>query len=641
MGASLNRHHHDSVKYRPDIDGLRAIAVLSVFAYHLNPSMLPAGGLGVDIFFVISGYLIGGIILRESAEGRFSFLNFYERRLRRIVPALLMCVLLVLAACAALLMPADFEASALSSVAAMLSASNLYFWHTVDYFNEAAAEMPLLHTWSLGVEEQFYIVAPILLTLIARHARRVLVPVLAVALAASLALNIHQVAHAPINAFYLPQGRAWELLAGVILTQLHSNALTRRGPRELIAGIGAALLVGSLIAIRPEQGWPGVAAIPPVLGTALLLWAGQHGTSITARLLSLRPMTFVGLISYSLYLWHWPAIVFTREIILVDRFSTSAMMAIFLFAFVAAWLSWRFVEQPFRKTATMPGKPLLLWTGCGTALVLGICALIWVNKGFPSRFDSETIRLASFADSEDSANRRCILTERDALSDFPADCLSPVPGKRGILLLGDSHANMYRAALNAIPGAHVMEATYAACAPDGALTPQSAGTPCGRLIRRALGEVQKHKLDLIVISWQLKRFDAERIRAMGRELQKLGAPILLIGPSPEYSVRVPKLLAAARVRNLPDLPQTYLNRTMLWKGDAQLAPVARGFASYLSPREALCTKQACALAAGGDPLYYDRQHFNASGAQFIFRQMIEGQLTPEQRRALGLERLQH
>ncbi|RXR29569.1 acyltransferase family protein [Sphingobium fluviale] len=632
--------HEGGMKYRPDIDGLRAVAVLSVFAYHLRPSLLPAGGLGVDIFFVISGYLIGGIILRECAAGEFSFLRFYERRLRRIVPALLVSILAVLGASALLLMPSELEQGGVSAAAALLSASNLYFWHTVDYFNEAAADMPLLHTWSLGVEEQFYILAPVVLALLAKYARRAILPALVLMLAGSLVLNVSQVQSAPIDAFYLPQGRAWELLAGVILNRLSLPLLAARWAREVVAGLGAALIVLSLALLRPDMGWPGLAAVPPVLGTALIIWTGQHGGSGVARVLAFKPFLWVGLISYSLYLWHWPAIVFAREIALVDVPSNTLSAAIVTFAFLAAWASWRFVEQPFRKGTTMPGRALLAWTGGGAALVLGLCALLVVAKGFPARFDAETVRIASFVQgAEDNPWRRCILTERDDPAQFPADCLAPAvkPGERRILLLGDSHANMFRPALDAIPRARVMEATYAACAPDGALSPQAAQTPCGQLIRKALDVTARAKPDLIVVSWQVKRLNPAQVAALGERLKHIGAPILVIGPTPEYSVRVPKLMAAARVRGEPDLPAHYLSRH-IWQADARLAPLARQFATYLSPRAALCdaTAKQCALTAGQDPAYYDRQHFNGPGARAIFQQMVREQLSPEERAQLGL-----
>lgn len=636
----MGQRHQGGINYRQDIDGLRAVAVLSVFAYHLNPALLPSGGLGVDIFFVISGYLIGGIILRESDAQNFSFLRFYERRLRRIVPALIVCIIGVLIASCVTLMPSDFEATGVSGVAALLSASNLYFWQTVDYFNEAAADMPLLHTWSLGVEEQFYILAPILLALLSKYARPALMPTLLIALVASLTLNVAQVTHAPVDAFYLPQGRAWELLAGVVLNRLQGSMMSVRGLRELVAGLGAMLIAGSLLLLDPASGWPGLAAVPPVLGTALVILAGQHGKSTTARILSCKPMTFIGLISYSLYLWHWPAIVFAREIGLVDQLSNLGRMLVLLFAILAAWLSWRFVEQPFRRPADMPASRLFRITGAGAALVLCLCAGIIIGKGLPSRFDPETVRIASYAGGSDAnPARHCILTERDALEDFPADCLAPPREKRRVLLLGDSHANMFRPALDKLADTSVMEATYAACAPDDALAPSAATTPCGRLFRKALATARHDRPDLVIVSWQVKRMKPERVRALGQQLKGLGAPILLIGPTPEYSVRVPKLMAAARIRGNPDLPAGYMSR-FLWKSDAQLGQIAPEFATYLSPRKAMCSGWSCALTAGGNPAYYDRQHFNAQGARFVFATMIATQLSSAERQRLGLADLQ-
>lgn len=628
--------HSGGIQYRPDIDGLRALAVLSVFAYHLQPALLPAGGLGVDIFFVISGYLIGGIILRESMGGTFSFLRFYERRLRRIAPALLVSVAAVLIASTALLMPDELKDGSISAVAAILSASNLYFWQTTNYFNPAAADMPLLHTWSLGVEEQFYIVAPVILTLLIQYARRALMPALMVMLAVSLALNIMQVSHAPVDAFYLPQGRAWELLTGVVLNRLTLPLLKARWARECAAGLGVALLALSFALLRPKLGWPGLAAVPPVMGTALILWAGQHGSSSIARMLSFKPVTFVGLISYSLYLWHWPAIVFAREIMLAEQLSNRQMLAVIVFAFIAAWLSWRYVEQPFRNPATMPGRKLVLSTGGGTVLLLCACIFIVIGKGLPARYDAETVRIASFATGvPDAPWRRCILTERDSLAAFPADCLSaPPPGKRSILLLGDSHANMFRPALDDMTDASIMEATYAACAPDDALAPEAAPTPCGQLVRKALAVAEQARPDLIILSWQIKRLRPDRVRALGKRLKQIGSSVLVIGPTPDYSVRVPKLLAAARVRDEPELPARFMRRH-LWHADTQLRQLAGEFATYISPRTTMCNGKACALMVGKDPAYYDRQHFNGNGARAIFRQMLHQQLTSDQRAHLG------
>ncbi len=630
-------HKGGSTQYRADIDGLRAVAVLSVFAYHLRPDLLHGGGLGVDIFFVISGYLIGGIILREAQAGTFSFLDFYERRLRRIGPALLVVVLAVLAASAVLVMPGELEAGGVAAIAAILFASNLYFWSNVDYFNEAAGDMPLLHTWSLGVEEQFYIFAPILLILLVRTARRWMWPCLMLLLAGSLALNIWQVRAAPIDAFYLPQGRAWELLAGVLIHRVPAGLLGKRWLREGIAWLAALVLGASLFLADPQLGWPGLLAVPPVLATALLILTGQQGATSVARLLSLKPAVWVGLISYSLYLWHWPAIVFYREIALTDKLSASALPSIVGFAFIAAYLSWRFVEQPFRNRQRIGGRKLLLWTGGGAAICLTVGAALFISKGAPDRFDPETARIAAFgATADQNPWRRCIMTNRDRLSDFDEGCLDATVGKRRILLLGDSHANMFHPALADLPNTAVTEATYAACEPDWALSPEGAGTICGQLLQKALSHAEQARPDLIVVTWQWRFLRPDRLLALGERLKRIGAPILLIGPTPDYRMRVPKLLAAGHARNEPNLSQRYLI-PYIWGLDENVAPLARQFATYLSPRQAMCDDKRCDPWIGANPAYYDRQHFTAEGARTIFRKMVDEQLSPETIRQLQLK----
>ena len=625
-----------ALRYRPDIDGLRAVAVLSVFAYHLRPDLLPAGGLGVDIFFVISGYLIGGIILRAAETGTFSFAQFYERRLRRIGPALLLAVLVTLAASTALMMPNELESGGVAASAAILFASNIYFWATIDYFNEAAADLPLLHTWSLGVEEQFYILAPIILILLARHARRWMWPCLSLLLVASLVLNSWQVGQSPADAFYLPQGRAWELLAGVLVNRA---ALLRQQPRlwrEAAAWAGGVLLLGSLIFLDPGKGWPGLLAVPCVSGTALIILAGQQGTTSLGRLLSLPPVVFIGLISYSLYLWHWPAIVFYREIFLADAISSKGALAIFVGAVAVATLTWRYVERPFRDGRRISRPVLVRQTGAGAVAAIAFGAILVAGNGFPQRFDTRTAWIASFAaSSEQNAWRRCIMTERNRLSDFDPGCLSAPPGKRRILLIGDSHANMFHPALADLPDAAVLEATHAACEPDWALSPQGAGSPCGRLLASALAKMEKNPPDLVVVSWQWRRVVPENMAALGRRLARLNAPIVLIGPTPEYRVRVPKLLAAARERGEPNLPQRYLS-PYLWTTDERVEPIARQFAVYLSPRKVMCEERRCSGWIGGQPSYYDRQHLTEDGARLLLQRMVAEQVSPSTADQLGL-----
>src|SRR5262245_40012984 len=289
--------------YRPDVDGLRAVAVLAVLAYHAFPSLAPGGFAGVDVFFVISGYLITGIILDDLERGRFTYRNFYWRRIRRIFPALI----LVLVACLALgwlvLLPDEYAQLGKHVAAGAGVVSNIALWREAGYFDSAAELKPLLHLWSLGVEEQYYLAWPLLLLLFRRHMGWMIVALGA----ASFALNIWMVGTHPTAAFYLPFTRFWELLAGSYL----AFAVRKENPSPYFSMVGAGLIVLGFILLEPQKAFPGWWALLPVLGAALLIRAGPQGW-VNRRVLAHPAMVFVGLISYPLYLWHWPLLTYAR-----------------------------------------------------------------------------------------------------------------------------------------------------------------------------------------------------------------------------------------------------------------------------------------------------------------------------------------
>ena len=297
-------------RYRRDIDGLRAIAILPVLLFHAHVPGFSGGYVGVDIFFVISGFLITGIIAREVDEQRFSLVHFYERRFRRIMPALSLMILAVLAAACWLYLPGDIEGVPKSALAATLFASNLWFFTDTGYFAGGADVKPLLHTWSLAVEEQFYIGFPILLMLVARFAARWRGLIVGAIAAISLALAIALQRDTSGFTFYLLPTRAWELFAGALLALGAIPAARARWLREALAWSGLLSVAFAVIFYTRETVFPGITALPPVLGAALLLHSAP-GTSV-GRLLSMPLFVGVGLISYSLYLWHWPLIVFTE-----------------------------------------------------------------------------------------------------------------------------------------------------------------------------------------------------------------------------------------------------------------------------------------------------------------------------------------
>jgi peptidoglycan/LPS O-acetylase OafA/YrhL len=331
------------IAHRPEIDGLRAIAVIPVILFHAGFQTFSGGFAGVDVFFVISGYLITSIIMKDIEARRFSFADFYERRARRILPALFVMLALCLPFAWAWIFPVELKGFSTSLVSVCLFSSNILFWRQADYFDVSSELKPLLHTWSLAVEEQFYVVHPIILLLLVRFARSRLRLILSASALASLFLSQYlSVAYPSLN-FYLLPTRAWELLAGGLCALTLTSE--RRGSNAL-GLLGLGLLLVSIFALSDQTPMPSFYGLIPVLGTCLIILCARQGTYV-ARLLSIRPVVLIGLISYSAYLFHQPVLVFAR-IRSQGPLSTSAIFLLILLIFAAAYLSWRFVEMPWR-----------------------------------------------------------------------------------------------------------------------------------------------------------------------------------------------------------------------------------------------------------------------------------------------------
>ena len=427
-----------SSPYRRDIDGLRAIAVTAVVVYHLFHVVPARGFLGVDIFFVISGYLITGIISRDIAGKRFSITAFYQRRIRRLMPALLVMLVITSPVVAATLLPADLEGYGKSLIASLFFVANIYFWRDTGYFSAAADQKPLLNLWSLGVEEQFYIVFPVLLLLLTRRPR-FLIPVIWILTIGSLALNISLVkAGGAVPAFYLLPARAWELGVGALVA-LHGCAAPGDRFGHIARGAAALLILGGLFY---GGGWPSwlPGAMPVVAGTALLIRAGAPDHSLTGRLFGLAPVNFVGRISYSLYLWHWPLIVIAKYYLIRDLSAAEASM-VGLLSVLAAALSWKFVEKPFR-VPRVPFRVVAGYSLAGAVGVTAIGAVLIATHGLPGRLSPE---VASINRSV-GTNYRCPISKLIPLGASRA-CDLTLDGKSvnaaEVVLLGNSHAQMY------------------------------------------------------------------------------------------------------------------------------------------------------------------------------------------------------
>ena len=390
MESSTQTH-----RYRPDIDGLRALAIIPVILYHAKLGCC-GGYVGVDIFFVISGFLISSLIIKEVAAGTFTFSGFMERRARRIFPPLLVVVIAAMAAGWFFLDPVNFKILGQSAVAQATGLSNLLFYrlsrYGSGYFSTTLDLRALLHTWSLSVEEQFYVLFPLLLLLLARFRNSVRSQVLLSLAIVSFVLSVLGSYYCRSVAFYLLPTRAWELLLGTLLSLQQNKFSLSPIKRETLGWIGLALILFPITFYTDATRFPGLAALVPCLGTALIIFSGDSKLPTVGRLLASKPFVAVGLVSYSLYLWHWPLLVFANAVA-YHLFSqgTALRAAVLVVSAVIAFLSWKFVESPFRKRRIVPNrKQMLGFAACASVGLAMVSLVIVMNNGFPSRIQNNT-----------------------------------------------------------------------------------------------------------------------------------------------------------------------------------------------------------------------------------------------------------
>ena len=618
--------HKTRMNYRPDIDGLRALAVVPVVLFHAGLVGFSGGYVGVDVFFVISGYLITRLIHDEMSAGRFSVARFYERRIRRIFPALFAVLAASTVAAAFWFMPIDFDAFSDSLAGAALSVSNFVFWREAGYFAGPSDLKPLLHTWSLGVEEQFYVVFPLVLLALHRYARRFLPAVLAAVVVASFALSVWGTRHHTGAAFYLLPFRAWELGLGALLAVGVVPALKRRVAAELLAMAGLLLILVPVFTYTPETRFPGWAALPPTLGAALLIYAAPQAASI-GGMLRLRPLVFIGLLSYSLYLWHWPLIVFTRYRMPADLdFATSCTLV--SASVVAAYASWRWIEQPFRR-ARAPGHRRAVFAagGAAVAATVAVASVGSLTAGLPQRLSPEAQRYAAMLDKHKYFGiydrGTCFLDYDQSAEDYdPATCLAADrPG--GILIYGDSFAAHLFPGLRALdPADAVRQYTATSCRPI-----RTANERCNAFYERFLTDIlPRAQASTIVLSafWAPyfnrlgpAEFRA-RVSATVAAIQATGKRVLLFGQTPTYPRPVPYTLAlAGSAMNRLPARDARLTNTLLREIADELG------ATFLDPYQVACDEFSCIAAEGGAPFHWDTGHFTLEGSKFYARQIVQ------------------
>lgn len=424
-----------AMDYRREIDGLRAVAVSSVILFHAGFKTVAGGYIGVDVFFVISGFLIASLILSERREGRFSLLGFYERRARRILPALFCVVLICIPFAYWWFIPRDLEKFFNSVLANSVFASNILFVEEKGYFDTVAELKPLLHTWSLAVEEQFYLFfPPLLMLLLWRFTQRWLIWSLAAFAIASLVYAQWTAIAKPDLAFFILPSRAWELLMGAILAvYMHEHKVieVRRPLAEALSGLGLALILYAALVFDRNIPVPGAHILAPTLGAALIIAFARQGTFV-GSLLGSKLFVGIGLISYSAYLWHWPLFAFARY-----RSPSEPTVAAFVLlvaaTFALAYLSWRFVEQPFRNRRLFTRAQIFKFAGAGTAAVLAVGLLGYFYNGFPQRLPPNIIA----GDGHEVCRPRTRLPENP---DIRICEFGDETATRTVVVYGDSHS---------------------------------------------------------------------------------------------------------------------------------------------------------------------------------------------------------
>lgn len=419
------------MKYRAEIDGLRALAVVPVIMFHAGFELFSGGFVGVDVFFVISGYLISTILIEDIEKKRFSIVNFYERRVRRILPALFFVLFITTIFSYFILFPSDFKDYSESLFYVVIFVSNIYFWRDSNYFSQAAELNPLLHTWSLAVEEQFYVVFPLFLILAWRYGKHRVFWMIVVMAAISFLLSEWGWRNTETANFYLAPTRAWELFAGSIAAFIVQKQGVQKN--NLLALIGISAIVFSVFSYDETTPFPSAFALVPVIGVVLLLLYADKET-LTGKLLGTKALVGVGLISYSAYLWHQPLFALYRQkySIDLDFFVQSFLIGI---TFCLAIFSWKFIEKPFRDK-TFSRKIIFTSSFLAGLTLIAISSMIFTTNGASYRFDL-------IPKPVPWVNVKCHGIKKIAQLEKPIEeCLgaSPSPVKGDIYLLGDSHA---------------------------------------------------------------------------------------------------------------------------------------------------------------------------------------------------------
>ena len=616
-------------RYEPAIDGLRAIAVLSVLLFHADFEIFQGGFVGVDVFFVISGYLITRNIMDDFERGTFSFTAFYIRRARRLLPAAFFVLLCALVIGAILLTPDHFAALGQSAIYAVFSLSNIYFWQSSGYWDAAAEVKPLLHFWSLGVEEQFYFIWPVLLVLVLKLRGRFAVFILLIILAIiSLLASEYFLDKNPSTVFYLTPFRAFEFCLGALVLWRPTVKFLDEKLRSFLLLVGICLIAFSIFSYDAETRFPGLHALLPAFGTALAIAMSTKSTIISGVLTN-RFSVLVGKFSYSIYLVHWPVIVYYKywrfaELVLFEK------LAIVVISLLGGALMFRYVETPFRfpikDSGTGKHGRFLAGMACCAILITVTAMIAWQSKGWQSRYSTETLatleidRLKVFATYRSSI---CYTGAVDVLDKLDFDlCMTPDAKKENFLLIGDSYAaHLYSGLEKNFSEENILQANFSSCMPI--MEHKKSDTPCATLMDYVYHEfLSDNKIEKVILSARWSRDDIEPLRDSVIYLKSLGIEPIIFGRSVEYKKHLPQIIVRRGLKFERQNMREFVRENLdIVNDELKLMAETEGV-SFFDPLRAFCDEENnCEISTSSSILYqWDHGHLTPEGSDFLIRE---------------------
>lgn len=622
------------MQYRKEIDGLRAIAVIPVILFHAGFEKFSGGFVGVDIFFVISGYLITTIILSEKEQGIFSLVNFYERRARRIIPALFVVMFVSILFSWFLLPPLHMKDFSESLVAVLIFSSNILFWQETGYWGVENELKPLLHTWSLAVEEQYYVLFPLFLMLMWRFKKRWILGSFFIVAILSLALSHWAAFTKPTANFFLLPTRGWELAIGagiafyfVYRKKIIKSLLSHRGLDEILGWVGLSMITYSVFMFNEKTPFPSLYALLPTIGTAFIIIFSSNETSL-GKLLGSKIFVVIGLISYSAYLWHQPLFVFARHIYL-DPPPKLIFLVLSAISLLLAYISWKYIEAPFRKRGTFSRKQIFSFTAFGSVLFLTFGVLGHFSHGFPDRYPLELKNIANLTLNKVNADRNHLRNQLCKTKIKDVICGTISDDKLNVLVVGDSHGpdgvNIFA---KAFPKVNILVAEKGGCPLIHDLVGVTYSyKQCSSFNKIRFSAIQQisESIDFVVLS---QRMSFPRIKGTKKTihwLHDIGLPPIVLGAGPWYK-RAPSSLIL-HYKSFEGIDEKLSKHAIKkhYAVDEKIEPLVNSLGGYYIRKiDYFCPNGICRnILPDGNPLLFDKHHLTLSAANIFAEKLRE------------------